>query len=77
MSKITGLSLSAMCFTLAKVFDNRLANLLPDLIGREQSAFLKGRTITDNILLVQEIAYSISAHKRNKTFVRLRFPEKS
>ncbi|KAJ0970218.1 hypothetical protein J5N97_023095 [Dioscorea zingiberensis] len=44
---------------IAKIMANRLRNVLPDLIGREQSAFIAGRSIFDNILLAQELSHSL------------------
>lgn len=57
---------------LAKVLASRLALVINDLVGREQSAFIRGRSINDNILLVQEIAHSISCGKRNKSIILLK-----
>lgn len=49
----------ACCNTLykiiAKIIANRIKVVLPDIIGSSQSAFVKGRKIGDNILLVQEL----------------------
>lgn len=52
---------------LSKTLVNRLAPLMSSIIGPEQSAFLRGRSIADNVMLIQEIAHSISRYKRNKT----------
>lgn len=38
-----------------KLLTQRLAEVLPDLISLNQSAFVKGRTITSSILLCQDI----------------------
>lgn len=40
---------------VAKILANRIQALLPSLINPCQSAFVKGRSIVDNILLMQEI----------------------
>ena len=36
-----------------KALDNRLTPELPSLVGKHQSAFVKGRSIHDNFMLVQ------------------------
>lgn len=41
-----------------KVLSNHLKALLPSLILKEQSAFVQGREISDNILLAQELVGS-------------------
>lgn len=40
---------------ITKILANRLAAVLNDLISPPQNAFVKGRRITDNILLAQEL----------------------
>ena len=39
---------------IAKILANRLKTIMPDIIEQNQSAFVKGRSISDNILLAQE-----------------------
>lgn len=45
---------------ISKVLVGRLNPLLPRLISEHQSGLLKGRLITDNVLLAQEIVQGIS-----------------
>ena len=40
---------------ISKVTANRLKRVLPSLIDKSQTAFIKGRHISDNILLTQEL----------------------
>lgn len=40
---------------IAKILSNRLKEVLPSIIDKAQSAFVKGRNINDNILLAQEL----------------------
>ncbi|KAJ0986468.1 hypothetical protein J5N97_004824 [Dioscorea zingiberensis] len=44
---------------IAKILANRLKLILPSLVGKEQSAFVGGRSIFDNILLTQELTHSL------------------
>lgn len=48
---------------IAKVLSNRLRNLLPGIIAENQSAFVPGRSITDNVLLAFEILHYMKQKK--------------
>ncbi|KAL9667546.1 hypothetical protein QQ045_001908 [Rhodiola kirilowii] len=50
---------SVVSKTVAKVIVNRLQQILPDIISPAQSAFVKGRLITDNFLIAHETAHFI------------------
>ncbi|CAN0838310.1 LINE-1 retrotransposable element ORF2 protein [Linum grandiflorum] len=45
---------------LAKVLANRIRRLMPHIIKEEQSAFVQGRSIVDNILITFESLHSMS-----------------
>lgn len=45
---------------------------MSSIIGKEQSAFLKGRSSTDNIILVREIIHSMNTSKRFKSVILLK-----
>lgn len=47
---------------MAKVLANRLQQILPDVISENQSAFVKGRSITNNILGAFEVIH----HRKSK-----------
>ncbi|KAG0479798.1 hypothetical protein HPP92_010656 [Vanilla planifolia] len=49
---------------LSKVLANRLRPLLPSLISPEQTAFIRGRNIADNILLTQEMVHRIDRKRK-------------
>ncbi|CAM8943394.1 unnamed protein product [Rhodiola kirilowii] len=50
---------SVISKTVAKVIVNRLQQILPEIISPSQSAFIKGRLITDNFLIAHETAHFI------------------
>ena len=57
----------------SKVLANRLKRVIPNIILEHQSAFLKGRLITDNILLAFETLHYMKNHNsRNSGFMTLK-----
>ncbi|CAM8980230.1 unnamed protein product [Rhodiola kirilowii] len=64
---------SVISKTVAKVIVNRLQLILPEIISPAQSAFIKGRLITDNFLIAHEIAHFIrNTRNGNKSYGSLK-----
>ncbi|XP_031100721.1 uncharacterized protein LOC116004702 [Ipomoea triloba] len=66
----------SLCTFISKVFTRilatRLSKLLPKLISKEQTGFVEGRNIQDNILLAQELLQYIDKKCRgNNVMVKL------
>lgn len=51
---------------ITKVLANRLKKILPRVVSENQSAFIKGRLITDNVLLAFEVLHSMKRNTRKK-----------
>ena len=51
---------------ISKVLDNRLKKILADVINESQSAFVAGRQITDNVLVVFETMHCINGKRKGK-----------
>lgn len=58
---------------ISKILANRLRVLMPDLISPYQTAFIRGRQITDNFVATREILHHISDTNRPAVFIKLDF----
>ena len=55
----------------AKVLANRLKLIIDEIITPHQNEFIKGRLVTDNIILTQELLHTIKRQKKREEFVSL------
>ena len=58
--------------TVTKIIANRLQLLLPNLIGPNQTSFVPGRHIVDNIVVAQEVVHSMRRKTRRKGFMAIK-----
>ena len=55
----------------AKILANRLRLQMKELVAMNQSAFIKGRHLHDNFLLVRQVARKIHARRNPGVFLKL------
>ena len=57
--------------SFSKLLANRVRKQMPELVGVNQSAFIKGGSLHDNYLLVRQAATKIHARKNHGVFLKL------
>lgn len=58
---------------LSKVLTNRLSNVMDKLISPNQTGFMKGRQISEGILITNEIIHSIKSNQSESIILKLDF----
>ncbi|WVZ85170.1 LOW QUALITY PROTEIN: hypothetical protein U9M48_032120 [Paspalum notatum var. saurae] len=56
---------------VTKILSNRLAPLLPELVSNIQTAFIRGRSIQDNFMLIQQLARLLHRSKQPHVLLKL------
>lgn len=54
---------------ISKILADRMAIILPFIISLEQSGFVKGQSIINNILLAHEMVQRLNANIRGNNFI--------
>ncbi|XP_021605634.1 uncharacterized protein LOC110610068 [Manihot esculenta] len=73
ISQFRPISLCNVLYKLVtKVLINRLKDVLSSLIGLEQSSFVPGRQIIDNIVVFQEVLHTMRTFKRSGSFMAIK-----
>nr|XP_010327351.2 uncharacterized protein LOC104649583 [Solanum lycopersicum] len=54
---------------ISKILSTRLASILPNIVSDNQSGFVKGRSISENIMLAQKIIHGIKLPKEGRNAV--------
>ncbi|CAN1147216.1 Transposon TX1 uncharacterized 149 kDa protein [Linum perenne] len=67
MSQLRPIGLCTVVYkVISKILSKQLAEILPNIISETQNGFIKGRSITDNILISHEVTHFIRRYKKGK-----------
>ena len=56
---------------ISKVIENKLKPLLPTLVSEEQTGYVEGRQILNNIIQVHEVVHSFKSNKQVGLIIQL------
>lgn len=65
--------MNALMKLLTKVLARRLKRFMPSLLGQTQTTFIKGRHISDSILLANEVVHAIKTNKTSGVVFKIDF----
>ncbi|XP_020699605.1 uncharacterized protein LOC110111890 [Dendrobium catenatum] len=72
-SNFRPISLCKIVYKVAtKVIMNRLSSIIPKLISEEQAAFFEGISLSDHVLVAQELTHKLRFSKSSKGFISLK-----
>lgn len=58
---------NAIYKVISKVAANRLKEVIPDIISKEQNAYVSGRQLQDGVVLIHELIHSLNSKKRQRS----------
>lgn len=56
---------------ISKIIANRLKPLLPTLVSEEQTGYVEGRKILNNIIQAHEVVHSLKSNKHTSMIIQL------
>ena len=65
----------ALCKVIFKLITNQIKPLLPNLVSKDQTGYVEGRKILDNIILTQELIHSLKLNHTRRMLIKLDMPK--